>query len=134
MIKLDKLLNLAKPPGGFDLNRWKMETVEEIRNLKIEKSVKEEEKRVFIKEPPPMPKIPQIVKDTPPPSIQVTDKGEKKIEIDQEKIPKKKKIVEEVFKKDYENDFKSDKDYSMWLPPVDQSGDGKTKLNAKFGY
>ena len=25
-------------------------------------------------------------------------------------------------------------DVEEWVPPVDQSGDGKTSLNAKFGY
>lgn len=28
----------------------------------------------------------------------------------------------------------ADADVEDWAPPVDQSGDGKTSLNAKFGY
>ncbi|XP_065902458.1 kanadaptin-like isoform X1 [Dysidea avara] len=32
----------------------------------------------------------------------------------------------------WSNDY--DPDYASWLPPEDQSGDGKTHLNAKYGY
>lgn len=35
--------------------------------------------------------------------------------------------------KGYDED-KFREDYSMWLPPENQSGDGKTSLNEKFGY
>lgn len=27
-----------------------------------------------------------------------------------------------------------DSKYAMWTPPEDQSGDGKTSLNRKYGY
>ncbi|XP_063978871.1 kanadaptin [Diachasmimorpha longicaudata] len=35
--------------------------------------------------------------------------------------------------KNYPDDLDSE-DYSMWVPPVGQSGDGKTSLNDKYGY
>ena len=35
--------------------------------------------------------------------------------------------------KGYDNET-YDEDYSMWLPPQNQSGDGKTNLNEKYGY
>lgn len=36
--------------------------------------------------------------------------------------------------KTYEEYDDNDDAYSTWLPPSGQSGDGKTSLNAKFGY
>lgn len=39
--------------------------------------------------------------------------------------------VEKV--KGYEADF-SKEDYNMWVPPQNQTGDGRTSLNEKFGY
>lgn len=34
----------------------------------------------------------------------------------------------------YNEERMKDPQFSMWVPPVNQSGDGKTKLNEKFGY
>jgi hypothetical protein len=37
--------------------------------------------------------------------------------------------------KDIKVEYASDSDkYAMWIPPEDQSGDGKTDLNKKLGY
>lgn len=36
-------------------------------------------------------------------------------------------------KKQYDQDVHSE-DYSTWIPPKDQSGDGRTNLNDKYGY
>ncbi|KAJ8666909.1 hypothetical protein QAD02_008571 [Eretmocerus hayati] len=58
-----------------------------------------------------------------------TDNLSKKTKKAKKSHHKKEKVVQ----KSYDGDeFRED--YSMWLPPVNQSGDGKTSLNEKFGY
>ncbi|XP_064621223.1 kanadaptin-like [Lineus longissimus] len=44
-----------------------------------------------------------------------------------------KKIEKKKSKPAVEYD-ESDPDYAVWMPPKDQSGDGKTSLNDKYGY
>lgn len=44
---------------------------------------------------------------------------------------KKAKKFKQKMKYDYNS---SDPNYAMWLPPEDQSGDGRTSLNDKYGY
>ncbi|GAB6031709.1 hypothetical protein CHUAL_009458 [Chamberlinius hualienensis] len=60
-------------------------------------------------------------------SVKVTPKkSEKRKESQEKKVNKKAKL-------NYEYDSENP-DYHMWMPPDDQSGDGKTKLNERFGY
>eukprot|EP00117_Sycon_ciliatum_P039138 scpid59854/ scgid28970/ Kanadaptin; Human lung cancer oncogene 3 protein; Kidney anion exchanger adapter protein; Solute carrier family 4 anion exchanger member 1 adapter protein len=42
--------------------------------------------------------------------------------------------VKAAVKEDSLDDWKRDPNVDAWLPPKNQSGDGKTHLNAKFGY
>ncbi|XP_019850377.1 PREDICTED: kanadaptin-like [Amphimedon queenslandica] len=56
--------------------------------------------------------------------------------------PPKKKVIgpslpirkEPTDKKEDDNQWQEDDNYASWLPPEDQTGDGRTKLNEKFGY
>ncbi|KAL3228378.1 hypothetical protein MRX96_048605 [Rhipicephalus microplus] len=54
-------------------------------------------------------------------------------------VKKTPKIIRGPEKKNKEgqkkkHSFESSDDYVGWLPPEGQSGDGKTHLNAKYGY
>ncbi|KFV44646.1 Kanadaptin, partial [Gavia stellata] len=47
------------------------------------------------------------------------------------KINSSSKVQQPFFSSQYPDD---DPDYCVWIPPADQSGDGKTHLNEKYGY
>ncbi|XP_032667757.1 kanadaptin isoform X4 [Odontomachus brunneus] len=52
---------------------------------------------------------------------------------DNKKQKDRKSEKSKGIKKHYDQDVHSD-DYSTWLPPQDQTGDGRTSLNDKYGY
>lgn len=49
-------------------------------------------------------------------------------------MERKHKKVKKAKEEEKSSAYKADPEYAMWLPPQDQSGDGRTHLNAKFGY
>lgn len=57
------------------------------------------------------------------------------VDVADDKKRKKERKSEKLksIKKHYDQDVHSE-DYSTWLPPQDQSGDGRTSLNDKYGY
>ncbi|XP_050453381.1 kanadaptin [Cataglyphis hispanica] len=52
---------------------------------------------------------------------------------DKKRRKDKKSEKSKIMKKQYDQDIHSE-DYSTWIPPQDQSGDGRTTLNDKYGY
>lgn len=85
--------------------------------------------------------VPKL-KDT----VSLTDNPKVKLKIESDSSTKKEIQPELPHKKDKETtrpktegkitgDYNStDPDYAVWIPPSDQTGDGKTSLNEKFGY
>lgn len=154
IFKKEKLLNVAKP-SDFDQIKWKNDILDEIKKSfetkeeivirekvvdniinekKIPKIQDKKDKDIEIKDP--------VVRKEADTQLQknLIEKKIKQEELVDEKMketllkPKKQTISkpkEDNFISPYENFHK---DYDMWMPPKDQSGDGKTKLNEKFGY
>ena len=61
-----------------------------------------------------------------PESDQTEDQLRKKKKINEEKISKASK--------NFDSDYTESREYSTWVPPENQSGDGVTDLNKKLGY
>ncbi len=72
--------------------------------------------------------IPEGTKNTPPQQSTFKPPPSKKEE------PKKPKAQSKKQKEQPEEQQQFEEDAVDWLPPTDQAGDGKTKLNKLFGY
>ncbi|RZC32408.1 kanadaptin [Asbolus verrucosus] len=61
------------------------------------------------------------------------DIDEKKKKRNQRRLQQKQERAEVERQKGYAEDHHRE-DYNMWIPPADQTGDGRTALNDKYGY
>lgn len=66
-----------------------------------------------------------VSQETRKQTVSVADDKKRKKESRSEKLKN--------VKKQYDQDVHSE-DYSTWIPPQNQSGDGRTNLNDKYGY
>ncbi|XP_011310478.1 kanadaptin [Fopius arisanus] len=155
---LRKLINITKPANLPELkatpeakSEAKCEKSQKIAKLMVQNSeeITSKEKSVYSGNRYGLIKPSEVDKPPAEDVLEVkesTELQEEKVkgiaeDISTDIIPKQKKRnsrkkADKIFKdigKNYPDNLDSE-DYSMWVPPVNQSGDGKTSLNDKYGY
>lgn len=100
----------------------------EIRNIsqEINKEFKEYQKEMEAKHS-------EKEKQKDMPDDEADNDDDKKKEKNERRNQRRQEKAEVERRRAYEDDAGRD-DYSMWMPPKNQRGDGRTDLNDKYGY
>lgn len=146
-----KMIKVEKPPKSTEFvkndgNEEEMEEEnEDVHEKGTESKVDEKKEKAIISNIDVTSKKKEDVKSEVP--IKTTDENKmetKTKEVSSTSSTPKKTQNEQKEKKHYENKKKNtlkdypkegfSDDYNMWVPPTDQTGDGRTSLNDKLGY
>ncbi len=156
LTKLEKLLNICKPPG-FDINKWKEEVNNQLETyltkpeIKIKEEIKQVEIQSEIKPKSPLPPTVDVsqassdsIANTIIPPIKPDEKQISKVKRkDQDQLLKKKHIIDDLnsnmkskkFKVNnseediIKEEYTDSKDYHVWLPPQGKFFFHKLALN-----